>query len=302
MRYIQKFSTSGAVQEALENSLLGKPYVAYVEDGQYIDWNSKDVPVLPYDEQYFTIEVLSLDPDSEYEPILDAEESGISISINGGPWTEIAKYETQTLAVGDKVRFKKEAASHRGGQYFAISFCRYAAYGNIESMEYGDNFSGQTAVRAEKAFEWFFKGSHEGLVTAENLILPATTLKRSCYERMFDGCTNLTSAPVLPATRLAFSCYNGMFYGCTSLTTAPVLPARPSGSVNNCYSFMFRDCRNLNTITCLATNTSSMYYSNWVQGVSSTGTFYKASSVTWPTGVSGIPDGWTVVDYVDPNN
>lgn len=279
MRYIQKFSTSGAVQEALENSLLGKPYVAYVEDGQYIDWDSKDVPVLPYDEQYFTIEVLSLDPDNpELEPELGPEESDISISINGGPWTEIALGETQILAVGDKVRFKKEAAFQRAMQPFTIGNCRYAAYGNIESMEYGDNFSGKTAVRADNAFNRFFNGNSEGLVTAENLILPARTLKRECYSGMFQNCGNLTSAPVLPAT--------------------------PRGSINNCYAYMFRGCMNLNTITCLSTNTSNLYnyFSSWVQGVSSTGTFYKASGVTWPTGISGIPSGWTVVDYVAPNN
>lgn len=274
MRYIQKFSTSGAVQEALENSLLGKPYVAYVEDENKIDWNSKDVPVLPYDEQYFTIEVLSLDPDyPELEPGLDAEESGISISINGGPWTEIAAYETQILAVGDKVRFKKEAAFERGMQAFTLNSCRYAAYGNIESMEYGDNFSGQTAVRAEGAFKGFFTGNRDGLVTAENLILPARTLKRSCYERMFEGCTNLTVSPVLPATSSAPSCYLGMFLGCASLAQ----------------------------ITCLMKGTGINFY-NWTNGVAPTGTFYKARRATWSIGTSGIPSGWTAVVYVAPNN
>ena len=41
MRYIQSFSTSGAVQEAIENQELGRPYVAYVQDGQYIDWDTR---------------------------------------------------------------------------------------------------------------------------------------------------------------------------------------------------------------------------------------------------------------------
>ena len=37
---------------------------------------------------------------------------------------------------------------------------------------------------------------------------------------------------------------------------------------------------------------------DWVSGVSSTGTFTKAASMTaLPTGNSGIPSGWTVVDY-----
>ena len=40
MRYIQSFASSGDVQTAIDNNLLGNPYVAYVEDGQHLDWNS----------------------------------------------------------------------------------------------------------------------------------------------------------------------------------------------------------------------------------------------------------------------
>ena len=43
MRYIQKLESSAAVQTALDQEELGKPYIAFVEDGRYIDWNSKDL-------------------------------------------------------------------------------------------------------------------------------------------------------------------------------------------------------------------------------------------------------------------
>ena len=36
---------------------------------------------------------------------------------------------------------------------------------------------------------------------------------------MFNGCTSLTTAPELPASTLVGSCYNRMFYGCTSLSS-----------------------------------------------------------------------------------
>lgn len=39
-RFIQSFSTSGTEHEAIDAELLGKPYVAYIEDGRYIDWNT----------------------------------------------------------------------------------------------------------------------------------------------------------------------------------------------------------------------------------------------------------------------
>lgn len=49
----------------------------------------------------------------------------------------------------------------------------------------------------------------------------------------------------------------------------------------------------------LATDISaSNCLNNWVNGVSSTGTFTKSPEMTsLPSGPSGIPDGWTVVDY-----
>lgn len=152
--------------------------------------------------------------------------------------------------------------------------------------------------------------------------LPATTLEGQCYSSMFSGCTSLTTAPELLATNLNFGCYSNMFYGCTSLTAAPALPATTLGS--NCYFSMFQNCSNLTTAPELpATRLSSQCYynmfsgctklnyikmlatdisassclSNWVGGVSSTGTFVKNLDMTsLPTGDSGIPSGWTVVD------
>ena len=124
--------------------------------------------------------------------------------------------------------------------------------------------------------------------------LPATTLADYCYYGMFNGCTSLTTAPALPAITLADSCYAYMFLGCTSLTKAPELPATTLKRM--CYQSMFNGCTSLNYIKCLATDISATdctYY--WVDGVASTGTFVKNPDMTsWPTGVSGIPDGWTV--------
>ena len=86
-----------------------------------------------------------------------------------------------------------------------------------------------------------FQGT--GLTRAPQL--PAMTLANSCYNYMFWGCKDLTEAPALPATTLADACYYAMFYGCTSLTEAPVLPA--TTLAYECYSNMFRDCTSLTT-------------------------------------------------------
>ena len=125
--------------------------------------------------------------------------------------------------------------------------------------------------------------------------LPATTLASFCYSSMFAVCTSLTTAPsALPSTTLEIMCYKGMFEGCSSLTNAPALPATTLNFM--CYNSMFRNCTKINYIKCLATDISARSCTgNWVSGVASTGTFVKNPNMaSWPTGTSGIPEGWTV--------
>ena len=145
----------------------------------------------------------------------------------------------------------------------------------------------------------------KSLTKVPNNLLPVTALTQSCYEGMFEGCTSLITAPELPATTMANGCYRAMFAGCSSLTTAPELPA--TTLAEGCYSGMFGGlayidppeeifCDKLNYIKCLATNiNASGCTESWVDGVSSTGTFIKSSSMNdWPRGISGIPNNWTI--------
>ena len=112
---------------------------------------------------------------------------------------------------------------------------------------------------------------------------------------MFSDCTSLTAAPNLPATILAPACYCGMFYGCTNIQIAPVLPA--TTLAESCYDNMFSDCSSLNYVQCHATNIQAYgCLFNWLSGVKTNGTFVKAASVDWPSGSSGIPVDWTIVD------
>lgn len=167
-------------------------------------------------------------------------------------------------------------------------------HGNIMSLLYGDEFEDKTTIPNLGCFTHMFY-DFSGLITAPEL--PATTLTYACYNSMFEGCRSLITAPELPATTLAEVCYQDMFNNCQSLTTAPELPA--ATLAENCYYGMFARCGSLNHITMLATDISaSNCLSNWVRGVSKTGTFVKHPDMTsLPTDTSGIPEGWTVIDY-----
>ena len=130
--------------------------------------------------------------------------------------------------------------------------------------------------------------------------LPATALADFCYENMFSGCTSLTKAPELPATTLTDHCYYAMFNGCTSLTKAPVLPVTTLAQY--CYQYMFNGCSSLNEVRCQmpssysSSSIGSNYAKDWIANVSSTGTFYTNADANWPSGVSGIPTGWTRIN------
>jgi len=152
-------------------------------------------------------------------------------------------------------------------------------------------------ILANNCYEYMFQNC-SSLTTAPDL--PATTLADDCYDSMFSYCTQLTNIPtILPATTLTTACYHGMFEGCENITSAPILPAPTL--VEGCYCTMFAYCKNLTNITCLATNISAEYSTvDWLSYTSSTGTFTKAAGMNnWPTSTSGIPEGWTVQNYVD---
>ena len=115
------------------------------------------------------------------------------------------------------------------------------AHGNINSLLSKTNWNEITTL-PEYCYRSMFQGCTQ-LTTAP--ALPATTLANGCYNQMFYGCTSLTTAPELPATTLADNCYRSMFGGCTSLTTAPTLPA--TTLADSCYYQMFIGCSSLTT-------------------------------------------------------
>lgn len=85
------------------------------------------------------------------------------------------------------------------------------------------------------------------------LILPATTLTRGCYTRMFFRCTGLTTAPALPATTLANFCYYNMFRKCSNLTDLSLFSATDyklpaTELMQSCYRELFRECTSLTAV------------------------------------------------------
>lgn len=358
--YIDEYNSESGITEAVNSLHLNKPYVAYDEDNNRIDWNTKTID---YSKVPLTFEFVSAGTfwvtngrNTDSHQFLFSRDLGktwvahntVEVLSSGGTYVPVSNpYWCFMVEPGDIIQIKKPHNADTG-DYQYIEFMgglkdtdspSCIVYGNIMSLYYhDDSFSGQTTFPTSAATTPKFK-SHINLISANNLILPATALTEYCYAAMFNSCTTLTAAPTLPATTLAFACYYGMFGGCTSLTTAPELPATtltpscyhdmftgctslttaPSlpattiitwdsgyGQVYTAYDQMFSGCSSLNFINCMAEEIlepngtprqGALEIRDFTRGVSQTGTFVKASGVTWTTNYGhGIPNGWTVVE------
>lgn len=246
---------------------------------------------------------------------------------NDESWAGYSSNSNLVLKRGDRVYFRGNVKSWSGTDKFSVTGSGlFDVGGNIASL-FRDNFTEEDLPEENwgaDATGWTFQSFFQdetGLVDASKLVLPMSTMVNSGsnagYRYMFQGCTNLTSAPALPASTLTTNCYQSMFQGCTQLTAAPALPVTTLASncyesmfqsctalttapkllaetlVSNCYKNMFNGCSSLNEITMTARGTNiSSYLTGWVTGVAPTGDFYAYVNSTLAVGNSGIPTGW----------
>ena len=281
----------------VENQPMGTVFLVMGGDPQ--------TPPAPHDysADYLTFRVLT--PGTISWKSFGDQAKTIEYSIDNGAWTSLtATSEGATISVaqGNLVRFRglnttyaKDKSNYSG---FEGGTATYDIEGNIMSLLDGDNFAERTTFPDGSSYNFCSLFKKAPVISAENLVLPATTLKEYCYRALFSWCSTLTKAPELPATTLAKGCYWYMFEQC-AITEAPVLNA--TTLVAECYGHMFEGCGLLSQITCLATsgfNTSNCL-ADWVKNVAGDGTFVKAADATsWTTGASGIPSGWTVCEDI----
>jgi len=274
-----------------------------VDDGYEYEWNGSSWANLgeisgdthDYSQDYLTLQALE-------SGTIGFSAGTVNYSTDSGStWNTLTQGNTISVNQGDEVLFKMSGAtpnSNTGIGTFTSSG-RFNVYGNIMSMQESDNFATATTIAN---YKFYFKRlfAESKAVSAENMVLPATTLRNFCYNELFKGSTYLTTPPkIFPATALTQDCYSNSFRECPSLTKSPILPALTSARAS--YGWMFQDCTSLSEITCLATNTSAQYATyDWVKNVASSGTFYKNPNASWSRGTSAIPSNWNVEDYVEP--
>ena len=284
MKYIKYFDSVADMNAALTSSSISVLGMAF-DNGEPVIDNHEVTPTPPepdYSIQFF-VENITDSNETLYIRSYDFNGEGdylvitVEYSTDGTSWSTLGTTGetalTRTLQPNDKVYLRAstnfwyeewydettDTGVSRGCTINGVS----KVGGNIMSLLYGSNFTGN-----ERTFPsgttWNFCGlfydneesddwTNTVLVSASELLLPATTLAEACYTRMFGGCTSLASAPVLPATTLANLCYVDMFNSCESLTTAPALPA--TTLAESCYADMFCGCTSLTTAPALPATT-----------------------------------------------
>ena len=287
------------------DNIARKPYLGSTEIAEVWLGNVKVYPDTPtdYSKQYLTFDILqsgNIGYTMSTNTLQYSKNGGATWS-NGSPNTKIH------VNAGDKVLVKftnpvlykqDNTYTEPNGVCKFYTTCNFNLYGNVMSLIYGDDFPEHVSfqpmqdnygntVDMNHLLNLFLGCSR--LISAENLVLPATILKEQCYggmfygctslttaptvlpaayvtafsyANMFDGCTNLVNAPVLPATTVGRGGYSNMFYGCTKLVNAPELPATSLGI--DCYQEMFLQCNrlvNIPSILPATTLATGCYYS-----------------------------------------
>lgn len=213
---------------------------------------------------------------------IEALEDGVSFSIgdeveykiDDGDWISLGKnVNSESINKGSRLYIKGQIVnSTLYENAFSIQgLCKIG--GDIKSLSFREQ-----AKKINKINDNQFQFLFENCTTIKEVLIDfhlITTLGQYCFHGMFRGCTSLVKVHNLPAVTLKEGCYMGMFFGCT----------------------------NLNYIKMLATDISATNcLDHWVYGVSSTGTFVKHPDMTsLPTGINGIPGGWTVVNDGEEN-
>ena len=210
---------------------------------------------------YSTPLTLELIEDGDFTlTIYKYETSNVYYSYNGGPLQNAgASVLLQDCSAGDTIALYRTINEPVPPITIRCSSDCYV-YGNVMSLINKEDFEDLTEV-PELAFKSLFKYNDRIISHPElDLVLPATTLAKNCYDSMFYGCPGLKRAPELPAEELANDCYANMFYLCSGLTKAPELPA--TTLADHCYDSMFHSCSSLTKAPELPATTLEEYCYN----------------------------------------
>ena len=155
---------------------------------------------------------------------------------------------------GDKLQFES-ANDHTSTGWLSVRLqprSKCAVYGNVMSMisEDGKYHTTKTIAQpyalAYLLYNYYWDGEKYIYYTVQHekydVMVPATTLTEGCYTQTF-AYTGITKVPELPAAEIPNYSYQRMFQGCGELTEAPAITVKSLGE--SACNEMFNNCQNL---------------------------------------------------------
>ena len=155
---------------------------------------------------------------------------------------------------GDKLQFES-ANDHTSTGWLSVRLqprSKCAVYGNVMSMisEDGKYHTTKTIAQpyalAYLLYNSYWDGEKYIYYTVQHekydVMVPATTLTEGCYTQTF-AYTGITKVPELPAAEIPNYSYQRMFQGCGELTEAPAITVKSLGE--SACNGMFNNCQNL---------------------------------------------------------
>ena len=220
MRYIQYFKTAAEEQAAIDNKELGKPYVVFVQDGQYIDWNTKDKT-----------------PDDRLIVVYNITGTGETVILNVTTGIEKIELEDGTvIPIANSYQFQETGLTTL---YFTLT------HQGAATRTYARQFYGCTSIVSVITpldLTYLDYSTFGACSSLDDIKIPGVVSFANCA---FDGCSSLTDF-VLPSGLTGISQY--CFRNCTGLSSV-VVPE----SVGSMYSSCFYGCGSLTDLTVLRT-------------------------------------------------
>lgn len=221
----------------------------------------------------------------------------LEVSLDNGQtwttWTESGTTRTQTLAAGQVMHVRNASPtpasfSSSGNNYYKFSANEnHHAGGKLSSLLCAD--ASQVSNYPADSFKYLFANDSNLLSTP---IVNVASAEGSALYRTFRYCTSLVLVRQFKIDSInGYAGCRGVFQGCSALEDV-TLDTPIVGQCGLCKAFS--GCSSLKAITAsLVDITASQALTGWVNGVAATGDFYCPQALTIPTGVDGIPTGWT---------
>lgn len=255
--------------------------------------------IIPLHEEEVVYQIMPYGGVSEWEgPYI--QDMPFYYRINNGDWIEVNLPESEDglvftimLNKNTNMQLKCRGCDFSWSYNIDTQFFRIKSTGehNISgtpmSLMYGDEFKENNVVAGDVLGSLFYNNTGLTRILNPKTFLPYTELELFCYSSMFENCSNLVNAPELPAKTLISGCYSHMFLGCSKISYIKMLGTEAKDYEGNSMSVEYA-------------------LTDWVDGVSPTGTFVANKDATWDTtpgalGYDGVPAGWTVVNDGEEN-